>query len=173
MTMIAYLDLPSGLSGDMFLGCLVDAGWPLEALQATLGHLPLPAGSWSVRADPVMRGPMRATLVTVETAENHHHRGLHDIQALIEAADLPDPVRAGAIATFTRLAQVEARVHGLPVEEIHFHEVGALDAIVDVVGVAAGLPRLELPSSLPRPCRWVLAGPSQPTGRFPCRRRLR
>ena len=142
--MIAYLDLPSGLSGDMFLSCLVDAGWPLEALQEALSHLPLPVGSWSVRAEPVMRGPMRATLVSVETAEDHHHRGLHDIQTLIEAADLPGPVRANAIATFTRLAQVEAKVHGVPVEQIHFHEVGALDAIVDVVGVAAGLHALGI-----------------------------
>jgi hypothetical protein len=82
--MIAYLDLPSGLSGDMFLSCLIDAGLSIEALQDSLSRLGLPAGSWSLRAEPVMRGPMRATLVTVETAEDHHHRGLHDIEALIE-----------------------------------------------------------------------------------------
>lgn len=142
--MIAYLDLPSGLSGDMFLSCLVDAGWPVEALRASLLKLPLPEGSWTVRAEPVMRGPMAATLVSVETAEDHHHRGLHDIQALIDASGLPAPVAAGAIATFARLAQAEAKVHGLPVEQIHFHEVGALDAIVDVVGVAAGLHALGI-----------------------------
>ena len=66
--MIAYLDLPSGLSGDMFLSCLVDAGWPIEALQEVLSHLPLPAGSWSVSARPVMRGPMRATLCLLYTS---------------------------------------------------------------------------------------------------------
>lgn len=60
--MIGYLDLPSGLSGDMFLSCLVDAGWPIEALQEVLSHLPLPVGSWSVSAEPVMRGPMRELL---------------------------------------------------------------------------------------------------------------
>jgi hypothetical protein len=142
--MIAYLDLPSGLSGDMFLSCLVDAGWPVEALQASLSRLPLPAQAWTVRAEPVMRGPLAATLVTVETTEDHHHRGLHEIRALIEAADLPEAVRTNAVATFTRLAQVEAKVHGLAVAEIHFHEVGALDAIVDIVGVAAGLHALGI-----------------------------
>lgn len=157
--MIAYLDLPSGLSGDMFLGCLVDAGWPLEALQATLSRLPLPTGSWSVRAETVHRGPLRATLVTVATAETHHHRGLAEIEALIETADLPPSVRAGAIGVFRRLAQAEARVHGVPVEQVHFHEVGALDAIVDIVGAAAGLHALGIEalyaSAVPLGPGWV------------------
>jgi hypothetical protein len=157
--MIAYLDLPSGLSGDMFLSCLVDAGWPVEALQASLEKLPLPEGSWTVRAEPVMRGPMAATLVSVATAEDHHHRGLHAIRALIEASDLPASVQAGAIATFTRLARAEGAVHGLPVDQVHFHEVGALDAIVDVVGVAAGLHALGVDrlyaSSVPLGSGWT------------------
>ncbi|MCS6845275.1 MAG: nickel pincer cofactor biosynthesis protein LarC [Caldilineales bacterium] len=157
--MIAYLDLPSGLSGDMFLGCLVDAGWPLEALQATLSLLPLPTGSWSVRAETVHRGPLRATLVTVATAEAHHHRGLAEIEALIETADLPPSVRAGAIGVFRRLAQAEARVHGVPVEQVHFHEVGALDAIVDIVGAMAGLHALGIEalyaSAVPLGPGWV------------------
>jgi hypothetical protein len=142
--MIAYLDLPSGLSGDMFLSCLVDAGLPVETLLDSLNRLRLPAGSWSLRAESVMRGPMRATLVTIETAEDHHHRGFDAIQTLIEAADLPDPVKRSAVGTFARLAQAEARVHGLSVEQIHFHEVGALDAIVDVVGAAVGLHALGI-----------------------------
>lgn len=142
--MIAYLDLPSGLSGDMFLGCLVDAGWSVEALLASLSRLPLPSGSWAVQADRVLRGPLAATLVTVETTETHHHRGLSEIRTLIEASDLPAPVRSAAVATFTRLAAAEAKVHGLSLEDIHFHEVGALDAIVDIVGVAAGLHALGI-----------------------------
>lgn len=157
--MIAYLDLPSGLSGDMFLGCLVDVGWPPEALQATLSRLPLPPGRWSVRAETVHRGPLRATLVTVATSEDHHHRGLAEIQALIEAADLPTPVREGAIGAFQRLARAEARVHGVPVEQVHFHEVGALDAIVDIVGAAAGLHALGIEalyaSAVPLSPGWV------------------
>lgn len=157
--MIAYLDLPSGLSGDMFLGCLVDAGLSLDVLADSLDRLDLPAGSWSLRADPVMRGPIAATLVTVHTTEDHHHRGLHAIQSIIEAADLSDVVKSNAMATFARLAQVEAKMHGLPVDQIHFHEVGALDAIVDVVGAAIGLHALGISelyaSSVPLGAGWT------------------
>lgn len=142
--MIAYLDLPAGLSGDIFLGCLVDAGWPLDDLRAALASLPVPAGSWSLRAKQVMRGPMRATLVTVEVTEDTQHRSLANVRALIEGSRLPMWVQAHAIAAFARLAIAEARIHGMPVEEIHFHEVGALDAIVDIVGAAAGLHALGI-----------------------------
>ncbi len=146
--MIGYLDLPSGISGDMFLGCLVDAGWPLAELQATIHRLHLPptaAGpGWSIRAETVMRGPLRATLVAVDAAEGHVHRHLADIRQIIEAADLPATVREAAIRVFTRLAHAEAAVHGVSVEEIHFHEVGALDAIIDIVGVCAGLHALGI-----------------------------
>lgn len=137
--MIAYLDLPAGLSGDMFLGCLVDAGLSLEDLKAALATLSMPDGSWSLRAETVMRGPMRATLVSVEIGEDASHRSLSDIRQLIESSRLPMWVQAHAIATFARLATAEARIHGVPVEKVHFHEVGALDAIVDVVGAAMGL----------------------------------
>lgn len=142
--MIAFLDLPAGLSGDMFLGCLVDAGWPIEELGATLEALALPSGSWQVRAEQVLRGPLRATLVHVEVADSGQHRRLGDIRALIERASLPPWVQAHAIATFSRLAMAEARIHGEPVEQIHFHEVGALDAIADIVGAAAGLHALGI-----------------------------
>lgn len=142
--MIAYLDLPAGLSGDMFLGCLVDAGWPVEDLAAAIDALGLPPGSWQIRAEPVLRGPMRATLVHVDTADKAQHRHLGDIRALIERANLPPWVQAHAIATFARLAMAEAKVHGEPVEHVHFHEVGALDAIIDIVGAAAGLHALGI-----------------------------
>lgn len=142
--MIAYLDLPAGLSGDMFLGCLVDAGWPIDALAATIEALRLPAGAVQVRAEQVQRGPLRATLVHVDASETAQHRHLSDIRALIERASLAPWVQAHAIATFTRLAMAEAKVHGEPVEYVHFHEVGALDAIVDIVGAAAGLHHLGI-----------------------------
>ncbi|MEZ4866061.1 MAG: nickel pincer cofactor biosynthesis protein LarC [Caldilineaceae bacterium] len=140
--MIAYLDLPSGISGDMFLGCLVDAGWPLGELEATIARLGLPAGSWSVTQASVMRGPLRATLVNVRAAVGDQHRHLHDIRALIEQAPLPTAVQTQAVAVFSRLAAAEANVHGSTLEEVHFHEVGALDAIIDIVGVCAGLQAL-------------------------------
>lgn len=137
--MIAYLDLPSGLSGDMFLGCLVDAGWPIDALRQTIERMALPAGSWSLRAETVLRGPLRATLVHVVTTEGDAHRHLADVAQIIGEAHLPDEVKARALAVFTRLAEAEAAVHGSTPEEIHFHEVGALDAMIDIVGVCAGL----------------------------------
>lgn len=142
--MIAYLDLPAGLSGDMFLGCLVDAGWPVESLRATLDALELPVGSWDVRAEQVLRGPLRATLVRVDVADSTQHRHLSAVRAIIEHASLAPSVQAHAIATFARLAAAEARVHGEPVAQVHFHEVGALDAIVDIVGAAAGLHALGI-----------------------------
>jgi len=156
--MIGYLDLPAGISGDMFLGCLVDAGWPIDELRATLSKLKLPAEDWSVAAIHVMKGPLRATLVDVTVTEghahghshgdghHHHHdhhqhahRNLQDIRGIIRAADLPEAVKQRSIAVFTRLAHAEAKVHGTSVDDIHFHEVGALDAIVDIVGTVAGL----------------------------------
>ncbi|CAN5637108.1 nickel pincer cofactor biosynthesis protein LarC [soil metagenome] len=142
--MIAYLDMPSGISGDMFLGCLIDAGWPLVALQATIEQMALPAGLWSVQADTVMRGALRATSVNVRAAEGDQHRHLSDVRQIIQAGNLPEPVQKRAIAVFTRLAQAEAGVHGSTIEEVHFHEVGALDAIIDIVGVCAGLHALGI-----------------------------
>jgi uncharacterized protein (TIGR00299 family) protein len=137
---IAYLDMPSGISGDMFLGCLVDAGWSIGALRDTLGRLGLPERSWSVEADTTLRGPLRATFVDVQTRETDaRHRHLSAIRAIIEGADLPADVKGGAIQVFERLGAAEAQVHGTTVEKVHFHEVGALDTIVDIVGVSAGL----------------------------------
>ncbi|HXF61691.1 MAG TPA: nickel pincer cofactor biosynthesis protein LarC [Caldilineaceae bacterium] len=136
---IAYLDMPSGISGDMFLGCLVDAGWPLAELEATMARLGLPPGSWAVRQETVMRGPLAATLLQVSAAEGDHHRHLHDVLAIIDRGDLPPAAATRAKAVFRRLAEAEAAVHGTGVEEVHFHEVGALDAIIDIVGVCVGL----------------------------------
>jgi hypothetical protein len=144
--MIGYLDLPSGLSGDMFLGCLVHAGWSIEALRATIARLPLDTGQWSVEAHPVMRGPLSATLVDVRAADSTHHRHLPQIRQMIDTADLPAPVRERAIGVFERLANAEARVHATTVDRIHFHEVGAIDAIIDIVGTVAGLHDLGIES---------------------------
>lgn len=142
--MIAYLDMPSGISGDIFLGCLVDAGWSIDRLHATVEKMNLPSESWSIRAESVMRGALRATLVHVSVQEGDQHRHLHHIQEIIDAAALPDPVKQRAVAVFTRLAQAEANVHGTSVEQIHFHEVGALDAIIDIVGTCVGLHELGI-----------------------------
>ena len=139
--MIGYLDLPSGISGDMFLGCLVDAGWPVERLRAVVCSMGLSDDEWSVEARQVLKASVRATLVDVRAAEGRTQRRLSDVLQLIGGSDLPGQVKDRAAAVFTRLAHAEARVHGTTPEEIHFHEVGAVDAVIDVVGVIGGFAR--------------------------------
>ncbi|MHC4420252.1 MAG: nickel pincer cofactor biosynthesis protein LarC [Planctomycetota bacterium] len=158
--MIGYLDTPSGISGDMFLGCLVSGGWPIERLRDTLKCLSLPDGSWDVQAKRVTRGALAATLVDVcvdEPGDRHRHLGT--IRKIIDGADLPAAVKERSVSTFERLAQAEAKVHGTSVEKVHFHEVGALDAIVDIVGTAAGLHALGIDrlyaSALPLGDGWI------------------
>ncbi|MYC94314.1 MAG: nickel pincer cofactor biosynthesis protein LarC [Caldilineaceae bacterium SB0661_bin_32] len=141
---IAYLDTPSGISGDIFLACLVDAGWPLASLRQTVEKLDLPKGSWDVNAQSVIQGSIRGTRVQVEVADEAAERHLAEITEILEAAALPDQVTCRARAVFARLAAAEAKIHGTTPEEVHFHEVGALDAIIDIVGVCAGLHDLEI-----------------------------
>src|SRR6187551_1754824 len=128
--MIAFLDIPSGISGDMFLGCLLDAGWQLERLRFAVAQLRIPSDEYSIEAQSVMKGPLRATLADVQTSEGHSHRHLADIEGIIKASELPALVKERAIAVFTRLADAEAKVHGTTRDKIHFHEVGAVDAII-------------------------------------------
>ncbi len=123
----------------MFLGCLVDCGWPIERLRETVERLKLPAEEWSVDARDVKKSSIRAKFVDVRAKEGHVHRHLKHVVEIIEAADLADRVKQRAIAIFTRLADAEAKVHGTTREKIHFHEVGAVDAIIDIVGAAAGI----------------------------------
>jgi uncharacterized protein (TIGR00299 family) protein len=140
---IGYFDCFSGCSGDMILGALVDAGLPLAELQAALDGL----GVSGIRlaAERVRRGAFCGTLVRVSTEEHGHpHRHLSQIQRILEDATLPADVRADAGRIFRRLAEAEASAHGVPIENIHFHEVGALDSIADIVGAAWGIRRLGL-----------------------------
>jgi len=138
---IAYFDPFSGASGDMILGALVDAGASSRTLRAELRKLGL--DGFSISARRVERSGIGAMKVTVKTRPRDgghgHHRHLPDILDIIAAADLPDGDKAKASAVFRRLAEAEARVHGCSIEEIHFHEVGAVDAIVDIVGAAIAL----------------------------------
>ncbi len=138
---IGYFDCFSGVSGDMILGSLVDAGLPLAELQAALEGLRV--SGIQLSAETVKRGAFRGTLVRVSTEERGHpHRHLSDILRILEAADLPAEPRADASRIFQRLAEAEASAHGVAVEKIHFHEVGALDSIADIVGAAWGIRRL-------------------------------
>ncbi len=131
---LAYFDCPSGAAGDMIMASLIDAGAPLERLRAELGKLGL--DGWSLRVREVMKGAFRATKVDVDVdpAAHRHHRSLRDILAIIEASALAADIKARAERIFTRLADAEAHVHGSTREAVHFHDVGAVDAIVDVTG---------------------------------------
>lgn len=133
---IAYLDCASGISGDMMLGALVDAGVDLAALNAAITSLGL--ADCRLVAEPVKKKGFRATQVRVEYRPEHVHRHLHHITAMIDGAGLPPSQRALAVRIFTRLAEAEAKVHGTTVEKVHFHEVGAADSIADIVGAAVG-----------------------------------
>jgi pyridinium-3,5-bisthiocarboxylic acid mononucleotide nickel chelatase len=139
MARVLYFDCPSGASGDMILGALVDAGVEVAALRAELEKLRV--GGWTLRAHQVRRGAFRATKVDVEVeAGGHHeHRRLRDIAAILDASGLAPSIVGAATRVFTRLAEAEARVHDSALDALHFHEVGAIDAIVDVTGAVIGL----------------------------------
>jgi len=139
---IAYFDCFAGASGDMILGALVDAGVPLKQMQQALDALNLP--DLRLSSEKVMRTHFAATKVEVHAPHEHKHRHLKDIQKILRDAALPEVVREDALKTFQRLAEAEARVHNTTPEKIHFHEVGALDAIADVVGAMAGFHLLGL-----------------------------
>ncbi|HEY3506790.1 MAG TPA: nickel pincer cofactor biosynthesis protein LarC [Actinocatenispora sp.] len=135
--MIGWLDCGAGASGDMFLGALVDAGVPVEHLQSVVDSLPVERVPLS--AERTSRHAIAATRVRVAAGESHHHRTWRDVRAIVTGADLPPAVRDGALDAFARLAAAEAAVHGTTPDEVHFHEVGALDAIADIVGTCAGI----------------------------------
>lgn len=135
---IAWFDASAGASGDMILGALVDAGVPFEELAGLPARLGLEGVT--VERGEVRRGVFRAVKVDVRVAGGPQpHRHLSSILALLEAADLPAGARARARAAFTRLGEAEAEVHGTSIEKVHFHEVGAADALVDIVGGCLGL----------------------------------
>ncbi|HPL28560.1 MAG TPA: LarC family nickel insertion protein, partial [Anaerolineae bacterium] len=137
-TLCAYFDCFAGASGDMLLGALLDAGLPLEQLQAALATLPI--RGWEVAATREARQAVGGTRALVRYDEAQQpHRHLADILALIAGSGLPAPVQDRAAAVFQRLARAEAHVHGTTPEEVHFHEVGAIDSIIDIAGVTAGL----------------------------------
>ncbi len=133
---LAYFDCFSGISGDMTLGALVDGGCPVEHLRAELRGLEVPG--WELSAEKVWKNGMAATYVTVKTEDQHKHRSLSAILDILKNSKLAAPVCEHAAAIFTKLGEAEARVHDVPLEKVHFHEVGALDAIVDIVGACIG-----------------------------------
>ena len=132
-----YFDCFSGISGDMILGALIDAGLPLEELVSRLRTLPI--RGWDISTEKVFRGGISATTVTVTYEKSRLPRHFPEIRDLIEKAGLEDDVKEGSIGIFRRLADAEAAIHGINADDVHFHEVGAVDAIIDIVGAVTGI----------------------------------
>ena len=163
MGKIVYLDCFSGASGDMFLGALLDVGLPIDNLRTALGSLALDKEGWSIEAERVDRAGIAATKFRLhetgnvesakpsnsDSAHGHHHDSSHgrshshhslkEINRLINSSAISDEAKGRAVRLFQRLAEVEASIHQMPVEEVHLHEVGALDSIIDIVGAVHGL----------------------------------
>ncbi|WP_165245662.1 nickel pincer cofactor biosynthesis protein LarC [Paludisphaera soli] len=133
---VGYFDCFSGVSGDMTLGALVDAGVDGRAIQQAVASLGLPG---ELSFETVKRGGFRATYARVETPREHAHRHWPHIEAIIEKGVLTPRQKDLATSIFLRLGEAEARVHGVELAKIHFHEVGAVDSIIDIVGSAVGL----------------------------------
>ena len=134
---IAWFHCFSGIAGDMALGALIDAGADLDDVRSLCERLPL--DGWQLDAEPVLRNGIAGTKVHVRATDSTVVRTAGHVQALVEEARLPERIRMRAQATFARLAQAEGRLHRRPAEQVHFHEVGGIDAIIDVVGTCAAL----------------------------------
>lgn len=137
---ILYLDCFSGIAGDMLLGALIDLGADFQDLRRRLKGLPLEG--YSLSAKRTVRQGISATKFDVNVRGHHHHRGWKEIRGIVGDADLPGQVKDKALKIFKRLIEAEARIHGIPLQKVHLHEVGAVDAIVDVVGSVLALDNL-------------------------------
>lgn len=157
MNKIAYLQCPTGISGDMCLGALVSLGVPVEYLIEKLNGLGIEQ-EYQLKAELVQRNGQQATKVHVDLVHDHHHhhdgepnhhhtRHLPEIEQMILKAELPSRAEAWSLAVFRQLAVAEGAVHGISPEKVHFHEVGAIDAIVDIVGTCLGLDWLGIESN--------------------------
>ncbi|MGZ5481895.1 MAG: nickel pincer cofactor biosynthesis protein LarC [Pyrinomonadaceae bacterium] len=142
MSRIAYLDCPAGISGDMLLGALIDVGWPEQSLRELISKLKL--GDVHLKVDRVSKRGIAATQVNILSSPHQPHRGLHDLSSIVMQAELPGAVQQRAISALRLLAEAESQVHGVPVDRIHFHEVGAVDTIVDIVGALVGFEELNI-----------------------------
>ena len=137
---LAYLDCSSGISGDMFLGACLDSGLDSAALLAELAKLKL--GSYEFKPERVLRAGLAGTHVEIVAAQEQPHRHLGSIEQTIESSALSSAIKERSHRIFRRLGEAEARLHAQPVEKVHFHEVGAVDAIVDIVGACIAIEML-------------------------------
>ena len=142
MSRVAYLDCVGGLAGDMLLAALLDAGADMERLRGVPAALGI--GGVEITAERVERQGIGALHVRIEASDDHAYRGYREIRELVEGADLPERARLRSLEAFARLAQVEGGIHGVPPEDVHFHELGSLDTLVDVCGAFVLLDDLEV-----------------------------
>jgi uncharacterized protein (TIGR00299 family) protein len=160
-----YFDCFAGASGDMILGAMVAAGVDPDVLREQLSLLNV--DGFNINFETVDRSGLSATYARVETAHEHKHRHLSDIKEIIESSGVSEAAKKLAIQIFTRLAEAEARVHNEPVDHIHFHEVGALDAIVDIVGAAICFDLLKIERFVSSPFQVGSGTIQMAHGRFP------
>ena len=135
---VLYFDAFAGISGDMTVGALLALGLPLEQLRSELAQLSL--GGYSIAATPQRVHGISATRFDVQVSPSGHpHRAFRDIRQMLERSGLQPAVQRGALAIFSKLAEAEGRVHGVEPDAVEFHEIGAVDSIVDIVGTAIGM----------------------------------
>ena len=145
---IAYLDCFSGISGDMCLAALIDAGAPCNEIQSVIDSFQLGV---RIEVRPVKKHAFRGLGLKIDHSEQHVHRNLRDIHALIQRARMASTARELALRIFERIARAEALVHGTTIDQVHFHEVGAIDSIVDIVGVAVAWDALGIERGIASP----------------------
>lgn len=138
----AYFDCFSGISGDMVLAALVDLGWPVKELERELDKLDL--FDYQIEAEKVAKKGITSTQINISIKEDKKERKLKDILSILDKSKLEEKIKEQSRAIFIRLANVEAKIHGKSPEEIHFHELGGLDTIIDVVGAVAGMKYLGI-----------------------------
>jgi pyridinium-3,5-bisthiocarboxylic acid mononucleotide nickel chelatase len=160
-----YFDCFAGASGDMILGAMVAAGVDPNALREQLSLLNV--DGFNISFETVDRSGLSATYARVETGDEHEHRHLADIKQIIEDSGVSESAKTLAVKIFTRLAEAEARVHNEPVDHVHFHEVGALDAIVDIVGAAICFDLLKIERFVCSPLHVGSGTIQMAHGRFP------
>lgn len=139
---IAYFDCYSGISGDMILGALIDAGLDLHQLESELVKLKI--GGFTLKAEKTTRKGLSGTRFLVQTEEDHVERHLRDMEEIIDHSDLGDDIKVSSKAIFNDLAHVEAKIHNHDSNEVHFHEIGGLDSIIDIVGALLGIKMLGI-----------------------------
>jgi len=139
---VAYFDCFSGIAGDMILGALIDLGVDVSFLKKELGKLPLTG--YDIQVNKVNCNHIAATDVTVVVTKEHHHRNLSDINEMLNQSTLEEKVKTQSQSIFYNLGNAEAKIHNVDIQEVHFHEVGAVDSIVDIVGSVIGISRLGI-----------------------------